>query len=279
MSYEVEDFQKDIIQASNSTPVVVDFWAQWCGPCRALSPTIEKLAHESKGRWKLVKVDTDRNPDAAIQFNIRGIPNVKMFYEGDVIAEFSGAQPEHIIRKWLDQNLPVNGRTLSDIEQQVNDALSNGDREEARKVLEDVYDEEETADELRAKLAILYLPCQLEKARTLLDAFRNDFSKQQEFEFELQAFDAIEHLKLLKDHPEQLEDEKGASGDSYMSGIHALFEENFEDALDYFLECLALDRQLDDDGARKTCLAIFTLLSEHHPITMKYRRRFSMALY
>ncbi|CAN5599558.1 hypothetical protein BH23BAC4_BH23BAC4_00180 [soil metagenome] len=100
------DLQKDGIEKSKDKPVVVDFWAPWCGPCRVLGPTIDKLARESQGAWRLVKINVDAHPQLAQEYEVRGIPAVKMFRDGKVAAEFTGALPELEIRRWLDQHLP-----------------------------------------------------------------------------------------------------------------------------------------------------------------------------
>ncbi len=100
-------FQEDVIETSRRKPVLVDFWAPWCGPCRVLSPTLDKLAKESGGKWRLVKINADSYPGLVQRFGVRGIPAVKLFIDGGVADEFVGALPEHAIREWLARALPA----------------------------------------------------------------------------------------------------------------------------------------------------------------------------
>ncbi len=101
-----KNFQKQVIEKSHEKPVLVDFWAPWCGPCRVLGPSLEKLARESKGAWRLVKINADQYPDLVRQYGVRGIPAVKLFVAGEIKNEFVGALPEHAIRQWLAESLP-----------------------------------------------------------------------------------------------------------------------------------------------------------------------------
>ena len=100
-------FQTEVLDKSQQKPVLVDFWAPWCGPCRALSPTLDALAKESGGRWRLVKINTDAHSALAQRFGVRGIPAVKLFVDGAVAAEFTGALPEPEVRRWLGAHLPA----------------------------------------------------------------------------------------------------------------------------------------------------------------------------
>jgi len=271
MSFELNDFQKDVIEACRVKPVVIDFWAPWCGPCKQLGPVIEKLAGEAKGKWKLVKINTDKHPDLAAQFNVRGIPSVKMVYEGAIVAEFTGAQPESMIRNWLNENLPAAEGDEGDWQESVNERLAAGDRKAALNIAEKHAGDGD--DALFAKLAMLSLPGSIKQAGKWIDRV----GEKEKFDIEAEAMETVSHLKKIKEGDISLNGSKLAP--AYKQAVNDLFDEKFEEALEGFIQCLQADRQLDDDGPRKACIAIFQMLGDAHPLTQRYRRIFSMSLY
>jgi putative thioredoxin len=107
-----EDFEQEVIERSKEVPVVVDFWADWCGPCRALTPVLEKAVTARDGEVELAKLDTDANPNISAAFRIQGIPAVKAFKDGKVVAEFTGAQPPANVERFLDSLVPSEAEQL-----------------------------------------------------------------------------------------------------------------------------------------------------------------------
>ncbi len=266
MSYEVKDFNKDIIEQSKSIPVLVDFWAEWCGPCRILGPMLEKLADKYKDRFKLVKVNTDHNQEMSARYGIRGIPNVKLFINGEVADEFTGALPEQAVEQWIKKTIP--GKNAKDIVA-AKVLISKGENDKASQILTDMLKEEPDNSELKILLAQTLLFRNPEKAEAL--ALESELDA--EYSELLDSIKTIAHLFSLN----------GINGSEaameYRSGIEELRRQNFDSALERFIEVIKTDRRLDDDGARKACIAIFKFLGEDNEITLRHRRDFGSALY
>lgn len=269
------DFRKDIIEASTRKPIVVDFWAEWCAPCRMLSPVLDKLASEANGKWQLVKINTEEQPQVAMQWRIQSIPAVKMFYNGDVIAEFIGALPETQVRRWLDENIPSQSkRTVEEAKQ----ALSANDPKRAAKLLQAAIDEDKENFEARILLAELIFPEEPQKANELVKGTTEEHPL-------FEKATAIQTLnRLLSSSQDFSEAAKATPGDKeawdlYLKGIDALRQHDYESAIKSWIETLMVNRNIDNDGPRKGCVALFTLLGQHHELTQKYHRAFTSALF
>jgi putative thioredoxin len=269
-AHDVTDFEAQVISRSATTPVLVDFWAAWCGPCRMLGPVLEKLAGEAHGRWELAKVDTEAQPELAERFGIRSIPAVKLFVDGEPTEEFVGALSEPQVSAWLERALP--SPVAADV-RRAEDLIGNGDLAAAGAVLESIlerFPDEETARVVLARLEVWEKP---ERARDLLDGI----GMGSESYGEAEGIRELAHLFLDLDQPET--GPPSPTRLTYMAAVAALRGRDFVTALDGFISVIGSDRDFDDDGARKACLAIFQFLGEDDPVTRQYRPAFASAVY
>ena len=260
------NFQKQVIERSHELPVLVDFWAPWCGPCRVLGPTLEQLAREQQDRWELVKVNTQDQPELAKQYDIMSIPNVKLFHKGKVVDEFVGALPKASIEKWLDEAIPSQSgmelQTILDEQNPAPDAVTieklqsflllNPNHEEAKVALarHTVFNDPDGAKALVAGIHIAEpLHSDAEDIRTLADLFSYH-----------QANGNPASEKLL-------------------SAREALLKNDPEAAIQKIIEATMIDKHYHSDLPRRSAIALFHIWGADHELTRKYRRRFDMALY
>jgi putative thioredoxin len=271
MVVEVADFEQDVIERSRERPVLVDFWAPWCGPCRVLGPVLEKLAAENEDAWTLAKLNTDENPTVASRYAIRSIPAVKLFVDGEVKDEFVGALPEASVRQWLARAIPSPQQRLL---AEAKAAIDAGDGEVAAQMLAGLLEAQPDAAEARVLMArLLALREPLRAVELARDAHGVDPGLYPTREAVL----AVGRLLERASKPETLPD--GPAKQPYLAAARALTAGEIDAALADFVKAVRLDRRYDGDGARRACIALFTLLGEQHELTRKHRRALEMALF
>jgi len=269
MDYEVKDFSIDVLQASHNKPVLVDFWAEWCGPCRLLGPTLERIAENNKDNWSLVKVNGDENPELSAQYGIRSIPNVKLFFKEKVINEFVGALSEPAIIDWLKRNVPSKYLDLLNSAEKL---LASGKGEEAQKILNEVLANDPhngSAKILMAKILLLDDP----------DSAVEFIKGVEETNNNTEIMSSINTIAELLNESKNSKLEESSTKNLYLQAVKYLKEKKFDQSLEKFIEIIKTDRFYSDDIARKACIAIFKFIGEENEVTIKYRRDFGRALY
>lgn len=254
------DFDDKVLAASRSVPVVVDFWAPWCQPCRILKPILEKLAAEFGGRFVLAKVNSDENQELSARYGVRGIPAVKAFVNGEPVDEFTGALPEAQVREFLERLIPSPAEPLRT---QALDAYRRGDLEGARKLMGEAINLDPANDASYLDYIELSLEAgALEEAKEILEAVRDRCRDRTRVE----ALDA--RLKLASSgsgaDTAALEARIAADGndlDARLTLANALAAAgDYRTAFGQLLEIVRRDRKWKDEAGRKTMLTLFTLL-------------------
>ena len=243
MNVETASFEREVLEASATLPVVVDFWAPWCAPCRALGPVLEKLEREYAGRFKLVKVNSDENQDLSAAFNVRSIPYVLAFRKGKAVAQFMGALPESQVRAFIDKVLPsAYERNIDSAEKLVGE----GKLDEAQALLDTVpshIDWDARVETLRAAIG---------------------FARSGGSEPDLRA--------RIGATPEDLDARLALA--RLLAGKH-----RYPEAMEELLAIVRKDKDWKDGEARRQLLHLFTLAGDAPDVVSEYRRKLATALY
>ena len=278
-------FMADVVEASMSAPVIVDFWAPWCGPCKQLGPVLEKLVRAAAGAVRLVKVNIDDSPEIAQQMRIQSIPAVFAFSEGRPVDGFTGALPESQIKEFIQR---LTGGTaadagLAEVTEEANAMLAAQDWNGAASLFSQVLQHDPKyipahAGMLKALIGL----AEFDSARAMIDNLSDEMKKDRE----VQA--AIAQLELA--------DAGAAAGD--IDGLRRTVEARPQDpaarfdlamalygrrdsqgAVDQLLESVRLDRNWNDDASRKQLLKLFEAFGNSDPLTVRSRKRLSSILF
>ncbi len=275
-----ESFSRVVLENSYQVPVLVDFWADWCAPCGMLMPILAKLANEFAGRFILAKLNTEEEKMLAAQYQIRSLPTVKLFRNGEVMDEFMGALPESAIREFLDRYIE---RESDRIRQEALTAHQNNDSDRAIELLREALEKDQDNYRVHRDLIRLLLDTRkYQEADELLRSLPANHKTRAEFqELAHQAqFAAIadgappvaELMQAIETNPSDSEARYQLSAIKVLSGDYAA-------ALEQLLEIMRCDRAFRDDAARKGMLGIFQLLGGKGPLVSRYRGLMSSTLY
>lgn len=274
-----DTFETEVLQKSMTTPVLVDFWASWCGPCKTLGPILEKLAGEYNGAFELAKVDVDAEQQIAAAFQIRSVPTVFLIRDGQIVDGFPGALPEGQLRAFLKQHGVEPAEAAANDEPEALTPLSPAEQVAA---LRQAIAAEPDRDELKLDLALALLATgDAAEAEALLDALPANLATD---ERALKARARLGFSALLKDAPPAQALEAALARDEndlrarYLLGVHKLVAGDAEGALEQFIELLRRDRTWEDGLARKALIDAFRVI-EDQDLVGKYRRRMSSLLF
>jgi len=269
-------FVKEVVEASREFPVIVDFWAPWCGPCRALGPVLEKLASEYAGRFRLAKVNSDENPEISRQLNVRSIPDVRAFLDGRQVDQFLGALPERQVRAFIEGVVP----SPAEMERlRAADLRAAGDLAGAAAALHAAVELDPEDDLARLDLAELMIEAgNLEEAFRHLEAVRPDMdldaranALRQAIVFARAGGNEKDLLARIATDPSDLEARLALAGT-------LASRKTWAEAMDQLLEIIRRDKSWRDGEARKQMLAIFNLASDDPDLVSNYRRKLGSVL-
>ena len=274
------DFDQVVVQGSQQVPVLVDFWAPWCGPCRALTPILEDLADEYQGKFLLAKVNSDENLDLAREYGIRSIPNVKAFVNGQVIDEFLGALPASAVREFIDRLLPSPGELIR--RDAVAQALA-GNQQRALELLGTAANLEPNNDAIQAdRIGMLLDLGRVPEAHAIASSL-GPLAVQDARVARALARLQVADTAAERSDPAALETRVFSNPDDLearlrLAKLHAGVQ-RYEPALEQLLEIVRRDRNFGDDVGRKTMLAVFDLLQNEGALVSRYRRLLASTLH
>lgn len=275
-----KDFVKIVLEGSSQRPVLVDFWANWCAPCRALGPILDKIAEDWKGKLLVAKIDTDQEKSLAAQLGIRSLPTVRLFHNGRSVGEFMGAIPESEVQAFLQRHLP---RASDSLLRQAESLLTQNRAAQALELIERARASEPD----NARVTLIFAKTKLmlgdfAAAQAALDALPMQEHNSEEAKI-LKARLVFERIAIQAQTPkileERLANQPNDSEARYQLAALQVINGEYQLALDNLLILLRKDRNYGDDAARRSILLIFDLLGGNGELVNRYRVKLTNALF
>ena len=265
------DFEYEVLSYSQNTPVVVDFWAEWCQPCKTLGPMLERLTEEASGFFRLARVNVDENPNLALRYGVRSIPTVKAISQGQVVGEFTGLQPEARVRDFLSKLAPPSEAALA--EEKAHSLLANHQWADAEKIFRDL--DEQNENQPNVLLGLVKSLLAQGKSGESLFILRN-FPASREYQTAMSLNPLAETMSKYEKN--QLPEETDLDT-MFRGSIRLAMRGNHLAALDGLLEILRQDKRYRGDLARQIFLAILDLLGPEDLDARQYRKELAMVLF
>ena len=279
-------FKADVMDASMQVPVIVDFWAPWCGPCKTLGPALENAVRAKQGKVRLVKVDIDQNAALAQQLRIQSVPTVYAFFQGRPVDGFAGALPDSQVKAFVDKLVKMSGgeSVIEDALAEAKDALDAGDAELAGGIYSQILQQEPGQPTAIAGLARALLALgEMDEARRLLEGVPADIAKHQDIASVRSQIELAEQTAGADGRIPELRQAVQRQPDDYEARYElamALFAAGDRGpAVDELLEIVKRDREWNEQAARKQLVKFFEAFGPTDPLTVSARRRLSSILF
>jgi putative thioredoxin len=282
----LQTFAQDVVQASQTVPVLVDFWAPWCGPCKQLTPVLEKVVRAAKGKVRLVKINIDQNPELAQQLRVQSVPTVYAFLGGQPVTGFAGAQPESQVKALVDRLVAETGGIGAEDDgllEAAQDAAAHGDTRTAARLFQQLLAEDPAQPEAIGGLArCLIADRKFADAGKLLDGAPKELAGHVAVSGAKAALALAEEAGELGD-PRDLQARIEADPEDHQARYRlatVLFlRGQAETAMEHLVRIVKSDRNWQDDLARKQLVKFFDALGPKDPATLKGRRMLSTVLF
>lgn len=284
----METAQALLIDASQQQPILVDFWADWCGPCQNLIPILEKLAIEYAGKFILAKVNSDEQQALAQEFGVRSLPTVKLLHQGQIVSEFMGAQTEEFVRNFLNEHIDGS----APVEEEPNKEESNhlkalqfiqqGDDDKALELLFDIYQNEPDNHDAKLDMAELLLRSnRIDECVNIIDSIDSNLKDESRVKVILGNIEILKRVAALPDMDniqQQLKDNPNDKDALFGFANHLIIAKQYQTAMEALIRILMMDSDYKDNIAKTTLMEIFTILGNEGELVTTYRRKLASAL-
>ena len=270
----IQEFQPLVLENSFKQPVLVDFWADWCEPCKTIMPMLAKLAEEYGGKFHLAKVNTEEQQELAAHFQIKSLPTMKLFVNGQPVDERMGALPESEIRAFIDQFITSESDELMAAAKL---ASQEGRAEEATQLMNEALAKDPANPDLKIDIAQLVMSQgDNDAALALLDSLDSEAQNKDaaiKLRAEITMANQLQNLPPIEEIEQKLSANPNDLGALIDKANYLTAQSEYEQAMECLLKVMTLDRSYEDDAGRTALLALFDMLGGEHPAVQKYRRK------